>query len=339
MLAERLAQISRGEFIEPSKMLFREFKDKWLKNYAIGQVKPGTVADYTGYFKNHLLPGFGDKPLSRISVEDVQAFKAAKLADGYKPQTVKHLLRLLRPMLSHAVDWDYIRGNPAGKVADPRIPKGEMDFLAPEEVRVFLSAVPATWYAFFLIAITTGLRAGELLAMRWGNLDWNRSRYFVKETLSHPRYDYAGGFTEPKTEGSAQSVDLTPLCLEALREHRKQQAEVKLAMGAQYQDTDLIFATKKGAPLEQKNVIHRQFHAALSDAGLRRIRFHDLRHTTASLLINQGVSPKYIQRQLRHASIDTTFDRYGHLFPETNQEATEKLDALLIGDRVKRKAV
>ena len=153
-------------------------------------------------------------------MEDVQAFKAAKLADGYKPQTVKHLLRLLRQMLSHAVDWDYIRGNPAGKVSDPRIPRGEMDFLAPEEVRVFLSAVPATWYAFFLTAITTGLRAGELLAMRWGNLDWNRSRYFVKETLSRPRYDYAGGFTEPKTEGSAQSVDLTPLCLEALREHR-----------------------------------------------------------------------------------------------------------------------
>ena len=102
-------------------------------------------------------------------------------------------------------------------------------------------------------------------------------------------------------------------------------------MGEDYQDLDLIFATPKGTPLDQKNVVHRQFYSALESAGLRRIRFHDLRHTCASLLINQGISPKYIQRQLRHASIDTTFDRYGHLFPETSQEATQKLDAVLVG--------
>ena len=161
----------------------------------------------------------------------------------------------------------------------------------------------------------------------------------MRETLSRARYDYEGGFTTPKTEGSAQSVDLTPACLEALRQHHKRQAEDKLKFGPGYQDQNLIFATWKGTALEQKNVIHRQFYAALEDAGLRRIRFHDLRHTCATLLINQGVSPKYIQRQLRHASIDTTFDRYGHLFPETNQEAAEKLDAVLIGESQPASAV
>jgi len=333
LLAERLAQLHRGEFVEPSRMLFSEFTGKWLEKYAQGQVKPGTVEDYKGYFANHLLPAFGNKPISQITVEDVQGFKAAKLAEGYSPQTVKHLLRVLRQMLNHAVDWGYIRQNPAKKVKDPRVPKREMDFLTAEEAGQFLGKVPAKWYPFFLTAITTGLRLGELLAMKWGNLDWNSGRYFVRENLSRARGDYQGGFSSTKTEGSTQPVDLTPACLETLEEHHRRQAEEKLKAGSEYEDLDLIFATSKGTPLDQKNIVHRQFHATLEAAGLRRIRFHDLRHTCATLLINQGISPKYIQRQLRHTSIETTFDRYGHLFPETNQEATRKLDAALLGER------
>jgi integrase len=331
LLTKRLGEIDRGEFIEPSNMLFRDFAKKWLETYAKGQVKPGTAEDYKGYMANHLNPAFGEKPVSRITVEDVQRFRAKKLAEEYAPQTVKHLLRLLRQMLNHAVDWGYVSVNPATKVKDPRVSRGEMDFLRPEEARKFLSAAPVRWYPFFLTAISTGLRLGELLAMKWGNLDWASERYFVRETLSRARYAYEGGFTSPKTEGSAQSVDLTAACLDALRDHHQRQAEEKLKVGEDYGDLDLVFATPKGTPLDQKNIVHRQFYSALESAGLRRIRFHDLRHTCASLLINQGISPKYIQRQLRHASIDTTFDRYGHLFPETNQEATQKLDAILVG--------
>lgn len=331
VLAERLSQIHGGEYIEPSSMLFREFLDRWVENYARGHVKEGTLEDYGGYFRNHLLPFFGDKSLAKINVEDVQGFKAAKLADGYAPQTVKHLLRLLRQILQHASEWGYIRHNPAKKVKDPRLLRREMDCLNPEEVRLFLGKASARWYSFFLTAITTGLRLGELLAMKWGNLEWSSGRYFVRETLSRARYEYAGGFTAPKTEGSAQSVDLSPACLAALEEHRKRQAEEKLKAGEGYENEDLVFATRKGTPWDAHNVVNRQFLPALEDSGLRRIRFHDLRHTTASLLINQGVSPKVIQRQLRHASIDTTFDRYGHLFPETHQEAAEKLDAAIFG--------
>lgn len=132
---------------------------------------------------------------------------------------------------------------------------------------------------------------------------------------------------------------MTPVCLEVLREHHKRQTEEKLKVGSDYQDQDLIFATAKGTPWDAHNVVNRQFLPALKDAGLRRIRFHDLRHTCATLLINQGVPPKYIQRQLRHASIETTFDRYGHLFPETNQEAVQKLDAALLGVPEKGKHV
>lgn len=147
LLVERLAAIHRGEFVEPSKIAFREFADLWMQKYAAGQVRPSTFALYEGMFRKHLLPAFGN--ISLAKVEEIQGFMSNKLASGLARQTVKHLLRLLRQMLDHAVDWDYMRLNPAKKVAQPRIPRREMDFLTADEVRLFLNKVPAGWYAFF----------------------------------------------------------------------------------------------------------------------------------------------------------------------------------------------
>jgi integrase len=210
-----------------------------------------------------------------------------------------------------------------------------MDFLKPEEARQLLAAAHLRWYPFFLTALTTGLRLGELRAMKWAHLEWSSSRYFVRENLARARYEYAGGFTSPKTEGSAQSVDLTPACIAALHDHKQQQAGQKLRMGSAYQDHGLIFTTDIGTALDDRNV-RRAFETALKDAGLRHIRVHDLRHTCAALLINQGVSPKYVQRQLRHGSIEIKFDCYGHLFEETHQKAVQKLDEVLMGDSTLR---
>ena len=331
LLAERLTQLNRGEYVEPSRMIFGKFKDIWLTKYAIGEVQPSTLAQYYSLFRVHIVPAFGQMELGKIGVEDVQGFKSAKLAEELSPQTVKHTLCLIRQMLNHAIDWGYLRHNPAKKVKDPHVPKREMDCLAPGEVRTFLEHVPEKWYGLFLIAITTGLRIGELLAMKWRYLDWSREAYFVKETLTRKSETQKVGFAQTKTEGSAQSVDLTPKCLEAIKAHRARQAEEKFQTGASYQDLDLIFATPKGTPLNDRNVTNRVFEPALKAAGLRRIRFHDLRHTCASLLIAQGASPKYIQRQMRHASIEITFDRYGHLFPDSNREAARRMDEMLFG--------
>jgi|APSaa5957512622_1039677.scaffolds.fasta_scaffold17258_2 integrase len=331
ILAERLSQLHKGEFIEPTKITFRDFSDTWLKKYASGQIRPSTRALYLSLLRNHLLPIFGDKQLAKIGIEDMQELKSRKLEAQLAPQTVKHILGLLRQMLGHAVDWGYIRTNPGSKVKDPRIPKREMDCLNPAEVREFLKHVPQKWYALFLVAIATGLRVGELLAMKWANVDWNQGKYFVRETLTRKMETQERGFASPKTEGSAQPVDLTPTCLDALTALRKYQAEERLKIGDDYQDLDLVFATTQGTPLNDRNVIQRVFEPALKNAGLRRIRFHDLRHTCASLLIAQGENPKYVQKQLRHASIQITFDRYGHLFPDANREAVRRLDDTLFG--------
>jgi integrase len=330
-LNERVRQLHRGEFIETKSIAFGDFKDLWVKTYARGEVRPSTLSMYDGLFRNHLLPALEHHKLEQITVEDVQALKAEKLVAGLSPQTVKHILRLLRQMLEHAVDWNYLRSNPCKKVAFPRIPRQEMAFLTPDEVQTFLAQVPGRWQALFITAITTGMRIGELLAMKWQHVDQRRKQYFIREILTRRRAGVAGGFTDPKTDGSAASVDLSPTCLTALRDHHKRQSEEKLAAGDKYEDLDLVFATAKGHPLDHKNVVHRQFHTSLEAAGLRRIRFHDLRHTYAALLIDLGESVKYIQRQLRHTTIQTTMDRYGHLLPEHGQKAMSRLDDRLFG--------
>jgi integrase len=233
-------------------------------------------------------------------------------------------------MFTHAVRWGYLRENPAHYVEQPRVRHREIEFLTKEEIHCFLSTAPQDSYPFFLTAILTGMRLGELLAMKWSNVDWHRNQYFVKEGL------YKDRFVEPKSASSMRAVNLPRTLLEGLRTHKARQSEKRLQIGEAYQDYDLIFCTSLGTPYDRGNVVKREFWPYLKRAGLRRIRFHDLRHTFATLLIDQGESPKYIQAQLGHASIQVTMDRYGHLLPEVNQQAARRLEDSLFGPSVRK---
>ncbi|HIE01673.1 MAG TPA: site-specific integrase [Thiotrichaceae bacterium] len=326
MLVEIISKINNGQYFEPKKITFAEFAKKWLSEYAEGAVKPSTLESYEYIFRVHLIPFFGESELATITPEDVQTYVSLKRKEGkLSPKTINNTLVPLKEMFKHAVRWGYLRENPAAYVEKPRVPHKEMDFLTHEEVRLFLEHTPEEYYALFLTAIMTGMRRGELLAMKWGNLDWNRGQYFVKESL------YRGSFIEPKSPKSRRAINLAPTLLETLRQHKLKQDVERLILGPDYQELDLIFCTKEGKPLDPDNLVKRVFHRILDAAGIRRIRFHDLRHTYASLLIAQGESPKYIQNQLGHASIQTTLDRYGHLMPDAHKEAAERLDKSLFG--------
>ena len=228
LLAERLSQLHRGEFVEPGKITFATFADKWIEKYARVQVRPSTLVLCEGFLKNHLDPVFGNMVLAKIGTEDIQGFKAGKTAAGLSPSTVKQLLGTLRQIFNHAIEWGYIHTNPAKHVKNPKILKSEMGFLTPDEIRVFLAHVPNRWYAFFLTAVTTGLRVGELLEMKWGNLDWNIEKYYVKETMLRARGGHASGFAPPKTDTSAAPINLTPSCIKALQQHRRRPSEDRL---------------------------------------------------------------------------------------------------------------
>jgi integrase len=295
------------------------------------QSRAPTYESYDSVLRVHLLPFFGAMELSRISLEDVQRYVATKQQERrLKPKTINNTLVPLKEMFMHAVRWGYLRENPAHYVEKPRVLHREMDFFTREEIHRFLSAAPQDRYPFFLTAVLTGMRLGELLAMKWSNLDWQRRQYYVKESL------YKGRFVEPKSASSKRTMNLPPTLIEALRAHRGRQAERRLQAGEGYEDHDLIFCTASGTPLDRGNVVKRDFLPLLKQAGLRRVRFHDLRHTFATLLIDQGESPKYIQVQLGHASIQVTMDRYGHLLPDVHQQAAQRLEDSLFGPSVRK---
>ena len=248
LLAKRITELAGGEFIEPRQITFDEFKDVWMETYAEGEgeIRPSTLIQYRGFFKNHLVPAFGPKQLTAITVKDIQDYKAQKLkalkerkkengetelVPRNSPQSVKHHLRLIRQMFRHAIDWGYLRVNPADKVKNPKIPKHEMDALSPAEFRSLYEKLPEEWQPFFLVTVAGGLRIGETLAMRWTNLDWRSGQYHVKETWLRSRGGEPPSFGPPKSEASASPIDLMPEAIDDLRAHRKRQKAQMLEAG------------------------------------------------------------------------------------------------------------
>ena len=336
-LAEVMAQLHSGTFRSIQQITFGDFAQKWLKDYSSSRVKPTTYRSYRGMVKWHLTPIFGLRRLTDITPDQVQAYMAKSLREKpNSPATINKTLVLLKQILKHARQWGYLRANPAEDIQHARVESIEMDYLNPDEVRLLLKHSDEPYRTLFLTAALTGMRMGEILAFQWGDIDWNANRIHVRRSvfwyLKREAEELGQDettlwrFTSPKSKRSKRAIIMSPGLKEALELHRIQ---------CPASPHDLVFCTPKGTPLQYRNLIRREFEPALTRAGLRKIRFHDLRHTYTALLIAQGAHAKFIQSQLGHASIQTTLDRYGHLLPETQQHVGERLDAQLFGSTQK----
>lgn len=322
LLAKRINQINSGLYQDYEKILFEEYSKKWLSDYAKISVKKSTYDSYSDIVRLHLNPTFGKKFLHSIRTVDIQKLVSEKITkDGLSPKSAVNILVPLKEMFKHAVIWGYINRDPSQYVKRPRVVQEEMDFLTPEEVRLFLEHVNPVYYTLFLTAVMTGMRRGEVLALQWGDVDWNSDQILVRRSFSK------GEFIQPKTKNSIRRIVITPVLKQALEQHR--------LFGKDY-ELDLIFSNEVGLPLDPENLIKREFHPALDRAGLRRIRFHDLRHSYASILISQGENIKFVQSQLGHASAKTTLDRYGHLMPNLENDAARRLDKTVFGNFVRK---
>ena len=325
--AQIVAEISRGEFFELPQITLAEFAEIWLETLR-PELSINSIIKYEKVLRLHIAPKFGRRQLSKISRENIERWKGELLAE-YSGNYVSAILVQTKQIFKQAIEWNYIIKNPAAPVKVPKKPKTEQSVLTPEQIRRLLEAADSVqWRAFLLTAVTTGLRIGELVAMKWKNVDWEQGKYAVMET-----YQYHGespGFKRPKSAKSAGVVELSPACLELLKTHRKEQVRHRLQTPG-YVDLDLLFPRKKGTIFLPPNIWTDIWQPLLKKAGVPKLRLHDLRHTCAALLIDQGESPKFIQQQMRHATIQTTFDTYGHLFPEHGQEALGRLDSALFG--------
>jgi integrase len=235
----------------------------------------------------------------------------------------------LHKALKQAVNDDLIPRNVTEAVKAPRQVRKEIQALPPGQARAFLRAAESDRLgALYLLAIHTGLRQGELLGLKWGDVDLDRGTLQVRRTLSAAK----GGpafFTTPKSN-KGRSVRLTARAAQALRDHRKRQVEEQLKQGGRWQDTGLVFTSTVGTPLNRHNVFGRSFKPLLDKAGLpHTVRFHDLRHTCATLLCSKNVNPKVVQEMLGHANISQTMDIYSHVLPNMQDEAAAAMESAL----------
>lgn len=312
-LSELMGEVHSGTYREIQKITFAAFSELWLKSYAETKTKPSTLRSYQDIINNHLIPVMGDYFLTEINTAMLQKYVAMRL-QSVKPKTVINEIVPLKEMFKHALKWNYLKFNPAEYVERPRKEEIEMEIFTPDEVNKFLEQVTPKYKPFFLTAILTGMRRGELLGMQWGDIDWNHNQVHVKRSL------WKSQFVSPKSKKSKRKIDLSPALIMELKKHK---------LACPPSNLDIVFCNLEGRPLNPDSLVKRQFLPALRRAKIKRIRFHDLRHTNVAFRIEQGQNIKYIQNQLGHASIQTTLDRYGHLIKEVNQEEAEKLDNIL----------
>ncbi len=306
----------------------RIYLQGWLESVR-PSLRPATHKRYSEYVRLHAIPVIGAVPLTRLSPQHLQRLYANRMEAGLSPTSAGHLHAVLHRALGQAARWGQIVRNPADLATRPRAERHEMAALSPEQARTLLEAArDERLEALYVLALSTGMRQGEILALKWPDVDLDGAALTVRATLQRVGKDFT--FSEPKTAGSRRRVSLTSAAVAALRRHRAAQLEERLRC-PYWQDAELVFASQVGTPIEATHLIRRSFHPLLIRAGLPRIRFHDLRHTAATLLLGQGVHPKIVSEMLGHSQIAITLDLYSHVSPTMQRAAVEAMDAVFAG--------
>jgi integrase len=332
-LTEAQAVVHTGQPLPDQRMTVGRYLLDWVAGLGAG-IKPRTVAYYENYVRRHLLPSeVAQKPLARLEPSDLRRLYAAKLSSGLSSTSVHHIHAVIHVALQRGVDDGVLGRNAAalvGRSNRPKVRHVEMHTIAAgDQPRRFLEAAKCDRLeALLVVAITTGMRRGELLALRWKDVDLDRGVLGVTGSLqgaSRPTLNIA----TPKS-GKSRSVALGTVAVAALREHRKRQVQEQLLVGSEWRDLGLVFSTEFGDFLSP-TTLRLALRRTLTRAGLPTIRFHDLRHSAATLMLSRGVHPKMASEMLGHSTIAITLDLYSHVTANMQRQAADAIDAALAG--------
>ena len=322
-----LTEKDTGTFIEPSKEILSKYLEHWLQTTAKQRVREKTFSSYQSLIHRYVIPTLGNSKLAKLTPLQIQELYNSLLEKGLSSRTVRYTHSVLRNALEQAVKWSMLYRNPADLVDLPKLQKQEMKSFPPEEASKFMSAIIySKWKAAFSLLISSGMRPGEVLGLKWSDVNFDEGKVYILRTLS--RSSEGWKFEEPKTSKSRRTIPLPPSVIKDLKEHKKEQAAEKLE-AENYTDNGLIFACQNGEPLHERNLVRRHFKPLLEKAGLPNIRLYDLRHTCATLLLTAGENPKVVSERLGHASVILTLDTYSHVLPDMQQGAADKLEKLL----------
>jgi integrase len=279
----------------------------------------------------HLIPSLGHVFVQKLTPQHVQAFYAQKLKEGLKPRSISVIHGILHTALENAVKWSLVSRNVASLVSVPRAEVHEVHPLTSDEAHKLIEAARGHWFEPILIlAVTTGMRRGELLGLRWDDVDLKRGMLHVRRTMNkYSGHDVYAGYgvveNDPKTRTSRRRILLPDVAINALKDQHVLQDAARLKAGDKWQGKNLVFADQCGDFLNPQRVV-RHFQSLLGKSGLPHMRFHDLRHSAATILLTMGVHPKVVQELLGHSTIAMTMDTYSHLLPSVQRDAVDKMN-------------
>jgi integrase len=320
-----LDQADEGDAVGHEKLTLEEFAKQWLEAVEPA-LRPSTFRRYADMLRVHILPQLGKRQLPKLTPSDLQRFYANRLTYGLSSTSVHHLHVMLHRVLKQAERWGMVSRNVASMVDAPRRTFPEITTWNLEQVNHFFTVADQHHLAaLWRLALLTGMRRGELLGLKWEDIDFDRGVLAVRRTMSRGK----GGQWElgqPKTTSGRRSIALPASCVTVLRKHRANQNVQRLRLGELWQDCGFVLTNRTGGSLHV-NSLGAAFKAVTATSKLPVIRFHDLRHTSATLLLAQGVHPKIVQERLGHADISMTLNRYSHVTPDMQRSAADMLDA------------
>jgi integrase len=331
---EMLRELERGTLATGPQRKLGEYITDWLENVHKSQLRFSTYLNYKKHVKL-IVAHLGNIWLQKLTAQQVQNFLSKRLSEGISPKYVRETRAVLHLALSHAVKWGYLSKNVCEVVTRPRVPKHEMVPLTLEQAQCFREHIQGHRLEMLITtAVVTGMRRGELLSLRWSDIDFTRKILQVRHTVDRfSGYGYVQG--EPKSDAGLRVIRLPDFLVEMLKRHQEKQLERK-TQRENWENHDLVFPNLRGGYLHPSHM-GEAFKKLLERAGLPLIRFHDLRHSAATILLSMGVNIKVIQELLGHSDIAITLRVYGHLLPSMQQEVVDKWDDVFRGEEEKRR--
>ncbi|MGE7427148.1 tyrosine-type recombinase/integrase [Bacillus thuringiensis] len=317
-VAKKITELNEGTFVEPSKVTLKDYLIQWLEIKKMS-VEKSSLSRYKSNINKHIIPSIGMISLHKLNVMHIQRCYQTALNNGLANNTILFLHRTLKAAINLAVKQNIISKNPATFAEIPKKEKSSIQIWTEEEVKQFLlHSQESRYHIGYLLAITTGMRLGEVLGLRWQDVDFNNHTVTINQTVGHDNLIKQSA----KNNSSKRTI---PIPLEVIEELKKRKIQInkdKLRIGPAYNDLDLIICNKLGK-VTIRETFTRHFYRLIKDAGIKRIKFHDTRHTHATLLLKQGVHPKVISERLGHSDISITLRVYSHVLPNMQEDAVK----------------
>jgi len=331
-LTQATAAIDAGTYMEPSKMTVKAWLDIWLVEYVEGVVKISTLYSYQMQCRNHIKPALGAVKLSSLNAHTIQSlYNKLHREKGLSAKTVKNIHGILHKALKQAVLLGYIKVNPTDACVLPRVVKQEIKPLDEVGIAKFLKAIKGHNYeALYLVTLFTGMRQGEALGLTWDSIDFKNKTILIYQQLQRDKQKGGGCYYAPLKNDKSRLISPPPFILEALREHRRRQLELRLRAGELWDNSNLVFTNEIGEHLVHQTV-HRNFKVIVAALGFPAARFHDLRHTYAVAALQAGDDVKTVQDNLGHHTAAFTLDVYGHVTEKMKQDSADRMQRFYEG--------